>query len=74
MGFVWGVCDCEIGIVRKAQQGGEEGVGCQVFVFDREGKRECHQEIADGSLRSALGDSAARVPSRRVPPRYEDVM
>ena len=25
MGFVWGVCDCEVGVIREAHQGGEEG-------------------------------------------------
>ena len=27
VGFVWGVCDCEVGVVRKTDQGGEEGGG-----------------------------------------------
>ena len=27
VGFVWGVCDREAGVVREAHQGGEEGLG-----------------------------------------------
>ena len=44
MGFVWGVCDREVGVVREAHQGGEEGVGCvgRVFLLDCEGQGERH--------------------------------
>ena len=44
MGFVWGVCDREVGVVRKAHQGGEEGVGCvgRVILLDCKGQGERH--------------------------------
>ena len=44
MGFVWGVRDREVGVVREAHQGGEEGVGCvgRVILFDCEGQGERH--------------------------------
>ena len=40
MGFVWGVCDREVRVVREAHQGGEEGVGCvgRPILFDGEGQ------------------------------------
>ena len=49
-GFLWGVCGREVGVVRKAQQGGEEGVGCvgRVILFDCEGQGECHEEVQEG--------------------------
>ena len=44
MGFVWGVCDGEVGVVREAHQGGEEGVGCvgRVILLNCEGQGGCH--------------------------------
>ena len=44
MGFVWGVRDREVGVVREAHQGGEEGVGCvgRVILLDCEGQGERH--------------------------------
>ena len=61
MGFVWGVCDREVGVIREAHQGGEEGVGCvgRVILIDCEGQGECHEEVHEGAFRSALGDPAA---------------
>ena len=39
VGFVWGVCNCEVGVVRETHQGGDEGVGCvgRVILSDCEG-------------------------------------
>ena len=61
MGFLWGVHDREVGVVRKAHQGGEEGVGRvgRVILFDCDGQGECHQNIQEGPLRSSLGDPTA---------------
>ena len=61
MGFVWGVRDGEVGVVREAHQGGEEGVGCvgRVILLDCEGQGECHQKVQEGALCSPLGDPAA---------------
>ena len=61
MGFVWGVCDREVGVVREAHQGGEEGVGCvgRVILLDCEGQGERHEEVQEGAFCSSLGDPAA---------------
>ena len=61
MGFVWGVCDRELGVVREAQHGGGEGVGCvgRVILLDCEGKGERHEEVQEGAFCSSLGDPAA---------------
>ena len=61
MGFVWGVYDCEVDVVREAHQGGEEGVRCvgRVILFDCEGQGECHEEVQEGAFCSSLGDPAA---------------
>ena len=61
MGFVWGVCDCEVGVVRKAHQGGEEGVGCvgRVVLLDCEGQEERQEKVQEGAFCSSLGDPAA---------------
>ena len=61
MGFVWGVRDREVGVVREAHQGGEEGVGCigGVVLLDCEGQGERHEKVQEGSLCSSLGDPAA---------------
>ena len=60
VGFVWGVCDCEVGVVHEAHQGGEEGVGCggRVILFDCEGQGECHEEVQEGGFRFSLQDPA----------------
>ena len=44
MGVVWGVRDGEVGVVREADQGGDEGVGCvgRVILLDCEGQGERH--------------------------------
>ena len=44
MGFVWGVRDGEVGVVREVHQVGEEGVVCvgRVILLDCEGQGECH--------------------------------
>ena len=61
MGFVWGVRDREVGVVREAHQGGEEGVGCvgRVILLDCEGQGERHEKVQEGALCSSLGDPAA---------------
>ena len=61
MGFVWGVCDPEVGVVREAHQGGEEGVGClgRVILLDCEGQGECHEKVQEGAFCSSLGDPTA---------------
>ena len=61
MGLVWGVCDREVGVVREARQGGEEGVGCvgRAILVDCEGQGECHGEVQEGAFCSSLGDPAA---------------
>ena len=61
MGFVWGVCDREVGVVREARQGGEEGVGCvgRVILVDCEGQGERHEKVQEGAFCSSLGDPAA---------------
>ena len=61
MGFVWGVRDREVGVVREAHQGGEEGVGCvcRVILLDCEGQGERHQKVQEGALCSSVGDPAA---------------
>ena len=58
---MWGVCDREVGVVREAHQGGEEGVGCVgwVILFDCEGQGGCHEVLQEGAFRSSLGDPAA---------------
>ena len=44
MGVVWGVRDGEVGVVREADQGGEEGVGCvgRAVLLECEGQGERH--------------------------------
>ena len=61
MGFVWGVRDREVGVVREPHQGGEEGVGCvgRVILLYCEGQGERHEEVEEGALCSSLGDPAA---------------
>ena len=61
MGFVWGVCDREVGVVCEAHQGGEEGVGCvgRVILLDCEGQGERHEKVQEGAPCSSLGDPAA---------------
>ena len=61
MGFVWGVCDGEVGGVREAHQGGEEGVGCvgRIGLLDCEGQGERHEKVQEGAFCSSLGDPAA---------------
>ena len=61
MGFVWGVRDCEVGVIREAHQGGEEGVGCVgwVILLDCEGQGERHEKVQEGAFCSSLGDPAA---------------
>ena len=61
VGFLWGVYDREVGVVREAHQGGEEGVGrvARVMLFDSEGQGECHKEVQEGPFRSSLEDRAA---------------
>ena len=61
MWFVWGVCNPEVGVVRDAHQGGEEGVGCVgwLILLDGEGQGECHEEVQEGAFRSSLEDPAA---------------
>ena len=61
MGFVWGVCDRDVGVVREAHQGGEEGVGCvgRVILLDCEGQGERHEKVLEGAFCSSLGDPAA---------------
>ena len=56
-----GVCDREVGVVRKAHQGGEEGVGCvgRVILLNCEGQGERHEEVQEGAFCSSLGDTAA---------------
>ena len=61
MGFVWGVCDREVGVIHEAHQGGEEGVGCVgwVILLDCEGQGERHEKVEEGAFCSSLGDPAA---------------
>ena len=61
MGFLWGVCDREVGVVREAHQGGEEGVGClgRVILLDCAGQGERHEKVQEGAFCSSLGDPAA---------------
>ena len=61
MGFVLGMCDREVGVVREAHQGEEEGVGCvgRVILRGCEGKGERHVEVQEGAFCSPLGDPAA---------------
>ena len=61
MGLVWGVCNCEVSVVREAHQGGEEGVGCvgRVILLDCECQGERHEEVEEGAFCSSLGDPAA---------------
>ena len=61
IGFVWGVCDCEVGVVREARQGGEQGVGCvgRVILLDCEGQGERHEKVQEGVFCCSLGDPAA---------------
>ena len=61
MGFVWGVRDREVGVVREAQQGGEKGLGCvgRVILLDCEGHGERRGRVQEGALCSYLGDPAA---------------
>ena len=58
---MWGVRDREVGVVREAHQGGEEGVGCvsRVILLDCEGQGECHNKVQERALGSSLGDPAA---------------
>ena len=55
------MCDREVGVVREAHQGGEEGLGCvgRVILFDCEGHGERHEELQEGAFFSCLGDPAA---------------
>ena len=66
VGLLWGACDREVGVVRKAHQGGEEGVGCvgRVILFDCEGQGECHQKVQEGTFRFSLRDPAAWLQER----------
>ena len=61
VGFVWSVCNREVGVVCKTHQGGEEGVGRvgRGVRFDIKGQRECHEEVQEGPFRPSLGDPAA---------------
>ena len=61
MGFVWGVCDREVGVVREGHQGGQEGVGCigRFILLDCEGQGERPEEIQEGAFCFSLGDPAA---------------
>ena len=61
MGFVWGMCDREVGVIREAHQGGEEGVGCvgRVIPLDCEGQGQRHEKVQEGAFCSSLGDPAA---------------
>ena len=61
MGFVWGVCDREVGVVREAHQGGEEGLGClgRVILIDCEVQGEFHEEVQEGAFCSSNGNPAA---------------
>ena len=61
MGFMWSVCDREVGVVRETHQGGEEGVARlgRAVLFDGAGQEECHEEVQEGPFRSSLGDPAA---------------
>ena len=63
MGFVWGVRDRGVCVVREAHQGGEEGVGCvgRVILLDCEGQGERHYKVQEGALCSHFGDPAAWV-------------
>ena len=64
MGFVWGVCDREVGVVREAHQEGEEGVGCvrRVILVDCEGQGERHEKVQEGAQEGVeAGSSADRV-------------
>ena len=58
---MWGVRDREVGVVREATQGGEEGVGCvgRVILLDCEGQGERHEKVQEGAFCSSLGDPAA---------------
>ena len=60
-GFVWGVRDREVGVVREAHQGGEEGLGCvgRVILLDCEGQGERHEKVQEGAFCSSLGDPTA---------------
>ena len=51
MGFVWAVRDREVGVVREAHQGGEEGVGCvgRVILLNCEGQWERHEKVQEGA-------------------------
>ena len=55
------MCDREVGVVREAHQGGEEGVGCvgRAILLDCEGQGERHEEVQEGASCSSLGDPAA---------------
>ena len=61
----WGSCGVcanrEVGVVREADQGGEEGVGCVgwVILLDCEGQGELHEKVQEGAFCSSLGDPAA---------------
>ena len=61
MGFVWGVRDRGVGVVREAHQGGEEVVGCvgRVILLDCEGQGERHEKVQEGAPCSSSGDPAA---------------
>ena len=61
MGFVFGVCHPEVGVVREAHQGGEEGVGCvgRVIPLDCEGQGGRHEKVQEGAFCSLFGDPAA---------------
>ena len=61
MGFVCGVRDREVGVVREAHQGGEEGVGRvgRVILLDCKGQGGRHEEVQEGAFCSSLGDPAA---------------
>ena len=61
MGFVWGLCDCEVGVVRKTHQGGEEGSGrvACVVQLNGEGQGKCQEEVQEGPFCPSLRDCAA---------------
>ena len=63
---MWGVCDREVAVVREADQGGEEGVGCvgRVILFNCEGQGDCHKEVQEGAFCSSLGDPAVWLQER----------
>ena len=66
MGFVWGVCDREFGVVRETNQGGEEGVWRVggVVLLDGVRQGECHEEVHEGPFCSSMGDPAAWLKER----------